>query len=180
MKRYQEAQLKLYYFLMNADGVSSNEEKKLFSEICTKMNITDDDKKSIITACFNASTDSEGYFNKDVLVESSKAFWKEIKYSINYQRETIWNLINIAYADENFCDAELEFIELLMENSNVEKHVFDSFIDCAETMLALNKKKSWLKTTALSYDEVTEKISKIDQDIEQITKSISLMINDYV
>ena len=38
-------------------------------------------------------------------------------------------------------------------------------IDTAETLLCLVKEKEWLKTTKRPYDEVANKISKIDNVI---------------
>lgn len=61
------------------------------------------------------------------------------------QAQTLWNLINIGYADEKYTYSEQQVVEYLADMWDVDKKLYSAMIDTADTMLMLTNKKEFIE-----------------------------------
>lgn len=61
------------------------------------------------------------------------------------QAQTLWNLINIGYADKKYTYSEQQVVEYLADKWDVDKTLYSAMIDTADTMLMLANKKEFIE-----------------------------------
>lgn len=187
----KKVQLKIYYLFMLADGKCSSNEEEMFCSICKSMDIGDDHKMEIINFCENAvhisSNDNSAQVIREIaklLAEDNSDFFGFTSiYPINSinkdkcrQVETIWNLLNLAYADTGYSEAEKKVVSFLAEYWEIDPLTLSDLNDTADTILALTRQKDWLKTTSKPYDVITANLKEIDEAIARMAKNVKLLI----
>lgn len=90
----------------------------------------------------------------------------------------MWNLINLAYADTHYSIEEREVVDFLRDFWEISESLYQEMIDVAETMLALEKHKSWVENTITDDDVKLEKIKQIKTDIKFSHDSIKATISE--
>lgn len=109
------------------------------------------------------------------------------------QIQTLWNLINIGYADEKYTYPQGRVIDYLAAQWKIDKPLYLSMIDTAETMLLLVAKEQFIdqclkqrkETGVLSQGENDRGIREMEKmknrvktDIEKLKKDIDITINE--
>lgn len=180
-----DAQAKLYYLYMMADGEVSSNEKNLFSSICKKLNLDSYDKKNIIRAC-EVVTKDEGLTCMEVVKKNVEEGifmygYSDIdlnKWEIDQEKMSVlWNLINLGYADTYFSSEEREVVEYIKEYWEISDSLYKEMIDVAETCLSLEKYKKWVESLPES-DFKSEKLKKIKKDLKYVQKTIKTTISE--
>ena len=92
--------------------------------------------------------------------------------------ETIWTLISLAYSDDEYSEAEKTFIRLVSLIYKFDKKVMAEFIDTADTMQMLEDKKDWIKKSGKAYDEITDKLKAIDDEIKSLYRDVQITIDE--
>lgn len=181
----RDAQAKLYYLYMMADGEVSSNEKKLFSSICKKLNLDSYDKKNIIRAC-EIVTKDEGLTCMEVVKKNVEEGiyvygYSDIdlnKWEIDQEKiSVLWNLINLGYADTYFSSEEKDIVKFIKEYWDIPDSIYKEMIDVAETCLSLEKYKKWVEKFPES-DLKTEKLKKIKKDLKYVQETIKKTISE--
>lgn len=100
------------------------------------------------------------------------------KMEMKEKAETIWTLISLAYSDDEYSEAEKTFIRLVSLIYKFDKKVMAEFIDTADTMQMLEDKKDWIKKSGKAYDEITDKLKAIDDEIKSLYRDVQITIDE--
>lgn len=177
----EENEAKLYYLYMLADGEVSDEEEKLFNEICKKLKVEENEKMSIIEVCKSMSQKGDNTLdiitNAGIDISASKSIFNTLRSKADLTR-VIWNLINLGYADSVYCEAEKQIVNYLVNEWSVDMEIYNEFINTSEVILALTKQKEWLKSVNISEVEKHEKEKNINDNIAQLMNDIKITISE--
>lgn len=124
------------------------------------------------------------------------------------QAQTLWNLINIGYADEKYTYSEQQVVEYLADKWEVNKTLYSAMIDTADTMLMLTNKKEYIEEClkrenlknedrkkrkydyyqslpveerhkiVIEKEQIRKERIKIQKDIEKLQKDLNITINE--
>lgn len=174
----KEQEASLYYLYMMADGEVSYSEEKIFDQLCGEMEIQSDTKNQIIEKCKQIGKGNvlSVIVNEKIDDEVGKSFLGLHDKSV--LARIIWNLINLGYADTVYSDAEKKIVKHLVDKWSMDREVLQEFIDTADTMLALRKKRDWISVT---FDKGTErdKMEKeTDGEIKMLFDNVKLTIQE--
>lgn len=178
--------LKLFYCFIMADGEKSDSEIKKFKSIAEAMELETEDAEQfrIKYGEYYDSFLTDDDFCWRSLILSARALaliMDEYSGIIDNKVEaasTIWTLVNLAYADEDFSKSEAIILQFCKTFLNVDDVLFSEMTDTAETMLMLEKKKDWFKQSGLSYDEVTAQLNIINSQIESLASDIEFSVSE--
>lgn len=174
----KEQEASLYYLYMLADGDVSYSEEKNFDQLCDEMEIQGDTKKQIIEKCEQIGKGNvlSVIMNEKIDDEVGKSFFG--LYDKSVLARIIWNLINLGYADAVYSDAEKKIVKHLVDKWSVDKEVLQEFIDTADTMLALTKKKDWISTTFNKGAESDKREKETDGELKKLLEDVKLTIQE--
>lgn len=179
-----KGQAKLYYLYMIADGEISENEKKIFKQICKELYLDADDKKNIIKECKEIANDEkltcievleknveESYIYGTLSLDFDKYVMDEDKAKI------LWNLINLSYSDSHYSVAEREVVDYIREYWEMPDSLYHEMVDVAETGLALEIHKKWVEELPDSEYKL-EKLKQIKKDIKFTQSTIVTTISE--
>lgn len=189
MRRIEEEQLKIFYYFMLADGKCSDKEKEMFYDICTAMKIEPEERDKLMEIC-DLAIDANGEDNSERVIKIIKMILEEkrkvrnvgflvgmgggISIKRNLCIETMWNLINLGYADREFSEAEKKVVGYLKDYWKIDDILLGEMIDTAEAMLSLVNMKEWVKTTSKSYDEIEIVIKEAENNMKKLEQNIRI------
>lgn len=179
-----EDELKIYYLFTLIDGKATVEENQKFAELCKTKKFGNYDKEKIIKECKKLLDDSKNINECSILDRMNRIIgWEEFEIWGNSYIEAsdsqriIWNLISLAYTDNDFSEVERKAINLWAKNFKIPKKVYQDMFDIAQTMLDMTKQKEWLTSTSRPYNEINEKVKKIDKRIQELYESVETLIS---
>ncbi len=174
--------LKIYTMFMYSDGEASESEVTFLDDIAEKLIISDADFKEIEDFCDQVdsklSTDNPETFIEEIDKVLSKVTYGGIDTSKTEQTRTILTLINLEYADNEYCKAEKEVVNHLVERWDMDPLLVAELNDTVETILALTKHKEWLQTTSRPYKGIEETIYEIDRNIVSLFENVEISISE--
>ena len=176
-----KTQFKIYALFLLADGQWRPEERTLLHTIGNEIDLDKDVKSEIISYCKGLGI-TEGDHSAKVIQEIDQAlsdsYFSSLQYDPRVQAETVWTLINLGYADQDYSEPEKRVVQHLIETWEIRPAVVSEFIDTAETILLLTKQESWLKSLALPYDETKKRLEIVDQQIQLMFDNIQAAISE--
>lgn len=183
MKKREQA--KLYYLYMMSDGEVSKDEKKIFNIICKELELGKEIQDSIVKECKEIEERYEmtciELLENDMGVINLKSDIMELILSgtdETEQRATIlWNLINLGYADAHFTSDEREVVDFLREKWEISESVYIEMVDVAETCLALEQHKKWVKQLPESEYKLI-KSKQVNQNMKFTQETIKTTISE--
>ena len=114
----KKIQFKIYALFLLADGQWRREEQDFLNTICKEMELDESAKREIITYCRGLGI-TEGDHSDEVIQEIDKAlsggFISGFSYDSCLQVETVWTLINLGYADQEYSESEKRVVQHLIE-----------------------------------------------------------------
>lgn len=125
-----------------------------------------------ITSRIIAALDS--YENKGTYLLS---YWTSNLYGED-RLFTILTMISLGYADTEYSENEKRIVKHLVEKWEIDRAIVSVMIDTAETMLALEAKKTWAKSSTMSYNEVNRIIADADADIKRLYHTVEVTISE--
>ncbi|MGI6110545.1 MAG: hypothetical protein ACOYB8_11990 [Eubacteriaceae bacterium] len=183
-----EAQLKIYYTFLSADGVCGKEELEKLDSICQKMDIDKTRISEIVYEFTNNSIPSSSSEDMAIteipsLATTIRILEEQSSYSTiltdkSVQTNIIWNLINLGYSDTSFSDPEKRIVKHLASRWNIDDVIVADLIDTAETMLSICEQKEWLKTTKQPYDTIDGKIRELDQVMKHLAENVEITVSE--
>ena len=103
---------------------------------------------------------------------------KGIKDSKGMQVSTLWNLMNLAYADKAFSEEEKNIINFLVKEWNISDKIFYHLSDSLETLNALYNYKKWINETVSDKEKRDEYLTEVKKDIDNILKSVEETVEE--
>lgn len=180
-------EIKIYYLFMLIDGECSSGEIERFKHICKEHDISATEKEEIVSECekilnrFGNRYDVIKVEISNIVGEENNSFSMlsvVFSFSRGNKKRLVWTLLNLGYADDEFSKEEKDIVDYLATVFKFDKTDYEEMTDTAETLLCLVKEKEWLKTTKRPYDEVSNKIAKIDEVIKHLYENIENLLSE--
>lgn len=175
-------QLKIYYYFMHADGELSDAEYAFLDDITKKMQLRSEPRKAFHAFCEKGLSKSAmgnpKEVNKLIDIELKDEGCYELRNDKTAQAETLWNLVNLGYADGQFTPDEREVIDHLAKIWKVDELLIEEFVDTAEAILALTKQKEWAQLRTKPDEEIAALVEKLDKERKSLTNNIKITIKE--
>ena len=173
--------LQIIYYLMAADGTVFHSEEEKFDAIGTELDPDfSDNKPAIIKDCqaqLEKVIDPEDYY--DVLqdgVEEAILSSNETADTFITPKLLVWNLLAIAYSDENYDEAERKLLKYTVRKLGIDKAVFLEMESSMLTMLDIEKEIAWIKTTDRPYLTIEAWVNELTKRKTVIFDSVKDLI----
>lgn len=190
----QKRQLTMFYLFANADGKCSREEEKRLGSIAESFEAAQEDIQEIEEEVSRVCKGGSDIPAKIIVAldryenDSSRSFYKThsrytmfSEWFMFYDSDklfSIWTMISLGYADTEYSENEKRIVKHLVEKWEIDSAIVSVMIDTAETMLALEAKKTWAKSSSMSYDEVNKIIADADADIKRLYHTVEVTISE--
>ena len=173
--------LKVFYYLIAADGKILEEELCKFDEIGTALDPAFEAHKSeIIEECneqLENTIDPEDYY--DVLQDAVGEAIDSSRYdggSFITPRLLLWNMLTIAYCDGDYAEQERRLLKCVVRKLNIDKAVFLEMENSILTVTELENELQWIKTTDRPYLQIEAMVNRINHRRDTIFESVMALI----
>lgn len=173
--------LKIIYYLIAADGEIFHSEEEKFNSIGKELDPAFAELKDKITSECQASLDKiidpEDYY--DALqdgIEATLLSSKKTEDSFITPKLLIWDLLTVAYSDENYNDVERKLIKFIVRKLNIDKAVFLEMESSILTLMDMEKELAWIKTTDKPYLTIEAMVNEIADRKNVIFESVKDLI----
>lgn len=173
--------IKIAYYLMAADGQIFHSEEEKFDAIGTELDPEfSNHKEQILKECreqLDKVIDPEDYYDalqdgiEDALLSS-----RTTADSFITPKLLVWNLLTIAYSDENYDETERRLLKYIVRKLNIDKAVFLELENSILTLLDLEKELQWIKTTDRPYLTIEAMVNEIADRKNVIFESVKELI----
>ncbi len=173
--------LKIVYYLMTVDGTVYHSEEEKFDSICEELDPESiADKEELIAECkiqLDKVVDSDDYYDvvQDGVEESILSKDNTISAPV-LPKLLLWDLLTIAYSDENYDESERKLIKYFVRKFNIDKAIFLEMENSILTMMDLEKELEWIKTTDRQYKEIQETVDEVEARKKVVLDSIKDLI----
>lgn len=175
--------MKVFYYLMAADGEITSSEEEKFDEIGKELDPDFDEHKStLFDECKNRMAkiiDTEDSY--DALQDGVEAALSEEQVSKNgfiTPKLLIWDLMTIAYSDEEYNDTERRLLKYIVRKLDISKNVFLEMETSLLTINDIEREISWIKTTDRPYLEIENQVKELEKrknDIFMAAKALIIL-----
>lgn len=124
------------------------------------------------------SYSSRPYYKPHSQYTASSLFAGWFAFSDEDKLFSIWTMISLGYPDNEYSENEKRIVNHLVEKWSIDSSTVSAMIDTVETMLALEKKKLWAKSTSMSDDDINRIIADADADIKRLFHTIEVTISE--
>ena len=173
--------LKVFYYLIAADGKILDEELRKFDEIGAALDPAFEAHKAEIIAECNAqlenTIDPEDYY--DVLQDAVGEAIDSSGYdggSFITPRLLLWNMLTIAYCDGDYAEQERRLLKCVVRKLNIDKAVFLEMENSILTVTELETELQWIKTTDRPYLQIEAMVNRINHRRDTIFESVMALI----
>jgi len=178
--------IKIIYYLMAADGEVHHSEDEKFDSICAEIDPEfAESKDQIINECreqINKIIDPYDYYDviqdgvEDALL-SSLVSSVVTKTAILTPKLFVWNLLSIAYSDDNYDETERKLLKYIVRKLDIDKAVFLEMESSFLTLMDLEKELNWIKTTNRPYLTIEAMVNEIANRKKVIFESVKDLIS---
>lgn len=173
--------VKIFYYLMAADGNIEKSEEEKFEEISREIDPEfDEHKEHVVKVCkeqLDKVIDSEDYF--DVVqdgVEEAILSKQVLDKGYVPAKLLVWDLLTIAYSDDSYNDPERKLMKYIVRKTDIPKDVFLEMESSYLTVTDLEKELQWIKTTDRPYLTIEKQVKEIERREQAIFESIKALI----
>ena len=202
----KEDALKVYYYLMYADGLISDDETALFDQILLTIHRVDQIegfdregyieivKEPIVNECNAEISGIEGKKNKFIKAfELIKEILKKDDYSNRVHivglesmarmngisnKVFIWNLLALALADNEYAEEEKEIIDYIIDKVENSHEDITQFNQIFVTATAILKELEWINSIDESEEQKEMMKSELLTRLEVIRKQIYYIVKE--
>ena len=174
--------LKIIYYMMAADGEIFHSEEEKFDAIGRELDPAfAEDKDSVVAECkaqLDKVMDSDDYF--DVLqdgVEDALLTSKPSDDSFVTPKLLVWDLLTVAYSDEQYDEAERKLLKYIVRKTNIDKAVFLEMESSILTLMDIEKELAWIKTTNKPYLTIEAMVNELMDRKNVIFESVKDLIS---
>jgi hypothetical protein len=174
--------LEIYFLFMYADGSVTPSEKQYLDEIIAKGEISSWEKEEFQAFCGRtvlkilAPTADTIIAEIDQVLGEKETWRSSLDGNKAMQAQTIWTLINLGYADDEYSEPERAVVAHLVERWEMDPELVAELNDTADTILALTKQKQWIQTIPKPSAEVNRTIQELDRSIEAMFANVETII----
>ena len=172
---------KAFYYLMAADGEVKQEEEESFDLIGKEIDPEFDEHRDyIVTSCkgqLDKIIDSDDYY--DVVqdgVEEALLSEQVLDKGVVPARLLVWNLLTIAYSDDEYNDAERRLMKYIVRKADISKDVFLEMESSYLTVQDIEKELAWVKTTDRPYLTIETQVKELERREQAILESVKALI----
>ena len=158
--------VKVIYFLMAVDGEVYHGEEEKFDAIGADL-ISDFGtvKASILDECqaeMEKMIDPEAYYDviQDCVEAALLAPAKSEEVTIS-PKLLVWDLLTVAYSDENYNDTERRLLKYIVRKLNLDKASFLEMESSILTMMDIERELTWIKATDRPYLKIEPVVSEL-------------------
>lgn len=174
--------LSLFYYLMWADGQTTEDEFSKFDELGNELDPSFRiNRTGIIQTCYTqVKTITDPAKTYEVLVDGIK---KALQNSNPTQdafitpKHLLWNLMTVAYSDGECAETEKRLIQAIAEELQIDKAVFLELESSLLTMLDLDKELEWIKTTERPYLVIEAMVNEIADRKDAVMQGVKSLIS---
>jgi uncharacterized tellurite resistance protein B-like protein len=174
--------LKIIYYLMAADGEVFHSEEEKFDAIGKELDPAfSENKESIVAECraqMSKVLDPDDYF--DVLqdgVEDALLASKPSDDSFVTPKLLVWDLLTVAYSDEQYDEAERKLLKYIVRKTNIDKAIFLEMESSILTLMDIEKELTWIKTTNKPYLTIEAMVNELMDRKNVIFESVKDLIS---
>ena len=173
--------IKIMYYLLAANGQYLQSEEEEFDAIGTELDPEfAKHKEQILEEChtqIDKVIDPEDYYDalqdgiEDALITSRTTADTFITPKL-----FVWNLLTIAYSDDDYDETERRLIKYVVRKLNIDKAVFLELENDILTLEELEKELQWIKTTDRQYLTIEAMVNEIVDRKNAIFDSVKDLI----
>ena len=174
--------LKIIYYLMAVNGEVCSEEEEKFDSIGNELDPSfKDNRKLLIDECksqMNNLIDPEDSY--DVIEEGvSDAIANTVVSADSFitPKILVWDLLTVAYSDNNYDDMERKLVKSVVRQLGVDKAEFLELESSYLTMMDIEKEIDWIKTTDRPYKEIEAIVNELTDRKSVIMESVKDLIS---
>ena len=180
-------QIKICYLFLHADGSMSATEKAHFNEILSKKNLLGSEMEEFNSFRSEVSQKLSTGSAQAVISEVEKVLGEKGGLSLfsgtldrhkTKQAETIWTLINLGYADDEYSQEEKKVVDYLVGRWGMDPNLIAELNDTDDTILALTIQKNWVQTTSKTQEEIDKITREIERDISTLFSNVEITISE--
>lgn len=173
--------IKIIYFLMAADGEIYHNEEEKFDAIGKELDLDfDASKAQIIQECqksLDKVIDPEDYDHAlQDGVEEALLTSKRTADTFITPKLLVWNLLTVAYSDEEYNEAERKLLKYIVRKLDIDKGEFLEMESSMQTLMALEKELTWIKKTSKPYLTIEAMVNEIADRKAVIFESVKDLI----
>lgn len=181
----KQGTLKAFYYLMALDGINSFEEEK-YCELGTELlgNEFDALREEIVLSCKeyldSVSEDDDMY---DVIQEGiDQAISSETTELTDgvTSRLLVWNMLGLAYCDDDFSNDENRMISHVVRVLQVDKSVYTEMKQLIITAASVRREQEQLETSNRPYSEIRPLVDEIEKRKENVVSAAKALIEDEI
>ncbi|MBR5182777.1 MAG: TerB family tellurite resistance protein [Clostridiales bacterium] len=173
--------IKIIYYLMAADGQIFHSEEEKFDAIGKELDPNfADNREQIIKECqaqLDKVIDPEDYY--DALqdgVEDALLHSRQTADTFITPKLLVWDLLTIAYSDENYDEVERRLLKYVVRKANIDKAVFLEMESSILTLMDIEKELAWIKTTNKPYLTIEAMVNELADRKSVIFESVKDLI----
>lgn len=173
--------IKIFYYLMAADGKIFHNEEEKFDAIGKELDPDFvDHKEQIVKECqvqLDKVIDTEDYF--DALregIEDALLYMKTTDDTFITPKLLVWDLLTVAYSDEEYNEIERKLIKYIVRKTNIDKAIFLEMESSILTLIDIEKELDWIKTTNKQYLVIEAMVNELKDRRNVIFESVKDLI----
>lgn len=173
--------IKIFYYLMAADGKIFHNEEEKFDAIGKELDPDFvDHKEQIVKECqiqLDKVIDTEDYF--DALregVENALLYMKTTDDTFITPKLLVWDLLTVAYSDEKYNEVERKLIKYIVRKTNIDKAIFLEMESSILTLIDIEKELDWIKTTNKQYLVIEAMVNELKDRRNAVFESVKDLI----
>ncbi len=148
--------LKIFYYMMSADGMILHNEEEKFDSIGNELDPNyAEHKDAIIAECkahLGTVIDPEEYY--DVVQDGvGEAIATSVPTDDSFITPKLlaWDALSLAYSDENYDETERKLLKYIVRKTNIDRAVFLEMESSMHTLMDIEREIAWVKTTNQPY-----------------------------
>ena len=166
---------------MAADGKIFHNEEEKFDAIGKELDPDFvDHKEQIVKECqvqLDKVIDTEDYF--DALregIEDALLYMKTTDDTFITPKLLVWDLLTVAYSDEEYNETERKLIKYIVRKTNIDKAIFLEMESSILTLIDIEKELDWIKTTNKQYLVIEAMVNELKDRRNVIFESVKDLI----
>ena len=173
--------IKIFYYLMAADGEIFHSEEEKFDSIGQELDPNfAEHKEQIVNECqaqLDKVIDPEDYY--DTLqdgIEDALTHMKVTDDSFITPKLLVWDMLTVAYSDEKYNEVERKLLKYVVRKVNIDKAVFLEMESSILTLMDIEKELEWIKTTNKPYLTIEAMVNELNDRKSVIFESVKDLI----
>lgn len=175
--------MKLVYLLMSSDGKISAEESDRFDSIGAEMDSDFDSDREELVNCVEAeiakaSDETERFDTIRDFVGNVIRTEISTETTAIEARLVLWNLVAVAYCDGECSESEKRLMRSTCRELGINTDVLLEMQTAAETMIAIEGEKNYLRSSARPYAEVEKPMKILEAREKTVMCGVHALLGD--